>query len=100
MDLKSIVLNKRMKFFLNITLISSCLLPNWAYPCDALDILEPSHLLSCQYSKLHNPQPKSGDPNIAYSAWEIPVAEAEMSVLSVFFTKMLILNEGGYSTCI
>ena len=83
MDLKSIVLNKRMKFFLNITLISSCLLLNWAYPCDALDILEPSHLLSCQYSKLHNQQPKNGDPNIAYSVWEIPVAEAEMNVLSV-----------------
>jgi len=89
MDLKSIVLNKRMKFFLNITLISSCLLPNWAYPCDALDILEPSHLLSCQYSKLHNPQPKNGDPNIAYSAWEIPVAKAEMSVLSVSLPKCL-----------
>jgi len=75
MDWKSIVLNKRMKFFLNITLISSCLFLNWAYPCDAQDILEPSHPLSCQYSKLHNQQPKSGDPNIACSTWGIPVAE-------------------------
>ncbi len=91
MDLKSIVLNKRMKFFLNITLISSCLLPNWAYPCGALGILEPSHLLSCQYSKLHTPQPKNGDPNIAYLAWEIPVAEAEKSVLSVSLSKYLYL---------
>jgi len=82
MDLKSIVLKKRMKFFLSITLISSCLFPNWAYPCDALDILEPSHLLSYQYSKLHNPQPKKGDPNIAYSTWGIPVEEAEMSAKS------------------
>jgi len=95
MDLKSIVLNKRMKFFLNITLISNCLLPNWAYPCDALDILEPSHLLSCQYSKLHNPLPKSGDPNIAYSAWEIPVEEAEMSVLSISLPKCLYLMKVG-----
>jgi len=91
MDLKSIVLNKRMKFFLNITLISSCLLPNWAYPCDALDILEPSRLLSYQYSKLHNPQPKSDDPNIAYSAWGISVAEAEISVLSISLPKYLYL---------
>ena len=93
MDLKSIVLNKRMKFFLNITLISSCLLLNWAYPCDALDILEPSHLLSCQYSKLHNQQPKNGDPNIAYSVWEIPVAEAEMSVLSVSLRRRFRLMQ-------
>lgn len=64
---------------------------NWAYPCDALDILEPSHLLSCQYSKLNNPQPKSGDPNIAYLAWEIPVAKAEMSVLSASLPKYLYL---------
>jgi len=91
MDLKSIVLNKRMKFFLNITLISSCLLPNWAYPYDALDILEPSHLLSYQYSKLHNLQPKNDDPNIAYSTWEIPVVEAETSVLLVSLPKYLYL---------
>jgi len=78
MDYKSIVLNKRMKFFFNITLISSCLFLNWAYPCGTQDILEPSHLLSCQYSKLHNPQPKNIDFNIAYSAWETPVARVEM----------------------
>jgi len=89
MDLKSIVLNKRMKFFLNITLISSCLFLNWAYPCDAQDILEPSHLLSYQYSKLHNPQPKSGDPNTVCSTWEILVAEAEMSDLLVSLPKCL-----------
>ncbi len=82
MDWKSIVLNKRMKFFLSITLISSCLFLNWAYPCDAQDILEPSHLLFCQYSMHHNPQPKNDDPNIVCSAWEIPVVKAEMCDLS------------------
>ncbi len=83
MDLKSIVLTKRMKFFFSITLISSCLFLNLAYPCDAQDILEPSHLLSYQYSKLHNQLPKNGDPNIACLTWETPVAEAEMYDLSV-----------------
>ncbi len=91
MDLKSIVLNKRMKFFLNTTLISSCLFLNLAYPCDALDIPEPSHLLYFQYSKLHNPQPKSVDPNIAYSAWGIPVVKCEMSDLLISLLKHLYL---------
>lgn len=79
MDWKSIVLKKRMKFFLNITLISSYLFLNWAYPCDAQDILEPSHLLFYQYSMHHNQQPKNDDPNIVCSALEIPVAKDEMS---------------------
>lgn len=85
MGLKSIVLNKRMKFFLNITLtlISSYLLVNRAYPCDAQDIPEPSHLLSCLYSKLHNHLPKSVCPNIAYSILGIPVEEAEKNDLSI-----------------
>ena len=83
MDYKSIVLNKRMKFFFNITLISSCLFLNWAYLCGAQDILEPSHLLSYQYSRLHNPQPKNFNPNIAYSTWETPVAIIEMYALLV-----------------
>lgn len=89
MDWKSIVLNKRMKFFLNITLISSCLFLNWAYPYDAQDIPEPSHLLSFQYSKLHNLQPKSVDPNTAFLDSEIPVVEDEMNVLSVSLPKCL-----------
>ena len=83
MDWKSIVLNKRMKFFLYITLISNCLFPNWAYPYDAQDILEPFHLLSFLYSKHHNLQPKRVDPNIAYSILGILAAKDEMSDLSV-----------------
>lgn len=94
MDWKSIVLNKRMKFFLNITLISSCLFLNLAYPCDAQDTLEPSHLLYCQYSMLHNQQPKSGDPNIVCSTWGIPFVEAEMSDPSVSLIKYLCLMMG------
>ena len=89
MDLKSIVLNKRMKFFHNITLISSCLFLNWAYPYGVQDIPEPSHLLSYQYSKLHNPQPKSDAPSIACLTWKIPVAELEMSDLSISLPKYL-----------
>ena len=89
MDWKSIVLKKRMKFFLNITQESNCLFLNWAYPCDAQDILEPSHLLFYQYSMLHNQQPKNADPNIACSTWEIPFAEAEMNDLSVSLPKHL-----------
>jgi len=53
------------------------------------DILEPSHLLSCQYSMLHNQQPKNDDPNIVCSIWEIPFAEAEMSDLSISLPKCL-----------
>ena len=89
MDLKSIVLNKRMKFFHNITLISSCLFLNWAYPYGVQDILEPSHLLSCQYSKLHNPQPKNDDPSIVCSIWEIPVVVFVMNDLSISLPKHL-----------
>ena len=89
MDLKSIVLNKRMKFFHNITLISSCLFLNWAYPYGLQDIPEPSHLLSYQYSKLHNPQPKSDAPSIACLTWKIPVAEFQMSDLSISLPKYL-----------
>jgi len=89
MDWKSIVLNKRMKFFFNITLISNCLFLNWAYPCGAQDILEPSHRLSFQYSMLHNQLPKSVDPNIVYSAWEILFEEAEKNDLSFSLPKHL-----------
>lgn len=72
-----------MKFFLNIILISSCLFPNWAYPCDVRDILEPSHRLSCQYSMRHNPQPKSVRPNISCSTRETPFEEVVKNVLSI-----------------
>ncbi len=89
MDWKPIVLNKRMKFFLYITLISNCLSLNWAYPCGDQDILEPFHLLFYQYSKPHNQQPKSVDPNIACSTWETPVEEVEMNDLSVSLLKHL-----------
>ncbi len=89
MDWKSIVLNKRMKFFLNITLISSCLFPNWAYPCDAQDILEPSHLLSDLYSIHHNQQPKNDDPNTVCLTSGIPVVKDEMNDLLISLPKRL-----------
>ena len=89
MDWKSIVLNKRMKFFLNIILISSCLYLNWAYPCGVQDILEPSHPLFCQYSRLHNQQPKSVAPNIACLTWGTPFEVDGMSDLSVSLLKYL-----------
>ena len=89
MDLKSIVLNKRMKFFHNITLISSCLFLNWAYPYDVQDIPEPFHQLSYQYSKLHNQQPKNAYPNTAYLNWEIPAVTFLMSDLSASLPKHL-----------
>lgn|SRR5690554_579952 len=68
-----------MKFFLNITLISNCPFLNWAYPYGAQGTLGPSRQLSFQYSKLHNPPPKSADPNIASSVQEIPVAADAMN---------------------
>ena len=89
MDWKSIVLNKRMKFFFNITLISNCLSLSWAYLYDALDILEPSHRLSYQYSTHHNQLPKSADPNIVCSTWGILFEEAEKSGLSFSLPKYL-----------
>jgi hypothetical protein len=79
MDFKSIVLNKRMKFFLNITLISSCPFLNWAYLYGVQDTPEPSHRLFFPYSKLHNLQPKSDDPNIACAVPEIPLVDDGMS---------------------
>ena len=89
MDLKSIVLNKRMKFFLNITLISNCLFPNWACLCDAQDTLEPFHLLSCRCSMRHSLLPKSVVPNIACAVWEIPAAKCVMNDLSISLPKHL-----------
>jgi hypothetical protein len=89
MDWKSIVLNKRMKFFLNFTLISSCLFPYWAYPCDAQDILEPSHLLSDLYSILHIQQPKNDDPNTVYLTSETLVVKDERNDLLISLPKHL-----------
>ncbi len=68
-------------------LISSYLSLNSAYSYGAQDILEPSHLLSCQYSKLHNPKPKSIDPNIACLTWGILVVEVMMNDLSISLSK-------------
>jgi len=82
MDRKSIVLNKRMKFFLNITLISSCLSLNLAYPCDVPNTPEPSHQLFFLCSMPHSPQPKSDDPNTFCPVQEILVAKALTSGLS------------------
>jgi len=78
-----------MKFFLNVTLISNYLFLNWAYPYGVQDILEPSHLLYYQCSMLHSQQPKSADPNIVCSTWEILVEEDEMNDLSFSLPKHL-----------
>ena len=80
MDLNFIVLNKTMKFFLDITPISSFLLVNWDFPCDARDILEPSHPLFFLYSKLHTLQPKNVDPNTVCSTLGIPFGEVKTYV--------------------
>lgn len=84
-----------MKFLFNIILISSCLSPNWAYPCDVQGIPEPSHLLSFQYSKLHNLQPKNGDPNIVYPKMETLVVVIEMNDLSFSLPKYLYSKKVG-----
>lgn len=84
MDLKSIVLNKRVKFFLNITPISSYLSLNLVYPFDALNTLEPSHLLFFQYSKLHNQQPRNVDPNTSSLTRGTLAARVERNDLSFF----------------
>lgn len=89
MDLKSIVLNKRMKFFLNFTLISSFLLVSWAYPCDVQDTAEPSHQSTCQYSKPHNLLPKSACPNTAYLVSGILAEEDGKNALSISLPENL-----------
>ncbi len=95
-----------MKFLSNIILISSCLSPNWAYPCDVRDILEPSHRLSCQYSKHHNQQPKSACPNISCSRRETPFEEVVKNDLSISSPKRLrskkegIPNAHGHGLCL
>ena len=81
MDWKSIGSKKRkMKFF---TQISSSPFQYWVSPYDAPDTLEPFHRLSCQYSKLHNQQPKNDCPNISVSIEEIQLEEVEKFALSI-----------------
>ncbi len=87
MDWKSIVLKKRMKFFLNITLIPYYLFSIWAYPCDVEVNPEPSLLLSDLYSMHHNQLPRNGVPNIVYSTSEIPVVKDVMNDLLTFSSK-------------
>ncbi len=89
MDWKSIVLIKRMKFFLKIILISSCLFLNSAYSCDAQDILEPSHLLSDLYSMHHNQLPKNDEPSTVCLTWGIPVVIDERNDPLISLPKYL-----------
>lgn len=84
MDLKSIVLNKRMKFLPTIIQISSCLSQNLADPCGAPDIPGPSHRLFYRYSKLHSQLPISGGPNNACPKQGTLVGEDTMNGLSTF----------------
>ena len=101
MDWKSIVLNKRMKFFTNIIIpISNCPSLSWAYPYGVQDIPEPFHQLSYPYSKHHNLQTKSAYPNIVCLIWEIHVVVFEMIDPLISLLKTLTLKEGGNSTCI
>lgn len=83
-----------MKFFLCVTLISSYLSLNWAYPYGVQDIPEPSHLLSYLYSTLRNQQPKDGDPSIACSILETPVVIFLMTDLSTSSPIHLYLRTG------
>ena len=92
MDWKSIVLNKRMKFFTDIILISNYLSLSWAYPCDVQDTPEPFHPLSYLYSKHHSQQTKSVYPNIACLTWGIHFVAFEMidpliSLLKYLYSK-------------
>lgn len=71
-----------MKFLTNITQVSSCPSPSWAYPCDVQDIPEPFHRLSFPYSMHHSQQPKSDDPNTFCQGQEIPFGEDGRNVPS------------------
>jgi len=68
--------------FLSLTQISSSPFQYWAFPYDAQDILEPSHLLFDLYSMLHNQQPRNADPNISVSVEETQFAVSVKSDLS------------------
>ena len=74
-----------MKFFnLNTrTPESNCQPESWAYPCDARDILEPSHRSNCQYSMHHSQLPKNVDPSNVFSTQETPAASGVNCVLSI-----------------
>ena len=79
-----------MKFIsLHIILISSFLSLNWVYLCDVQDILEPSHQLSCLYSKHHNLLPKSASPSKLYPKKETPVEVFVMTDLSTSLLRYL-----------
>jgi len=82
-----------MKFLTNIIQISSCLSQNLADPYGAPNILEPSHRLFSQYSKLHNQLPINDDPNNVYLKQGILVGEDEMNVLSTFSQEHLYLRK-------
>ena len=78
-----------MKFLFNITPISSCLFPNWAYPYGAPNIPEPSRQLSYQYSIHHNLLPRSACPNTACPNQETLVAKDVMNDLLTFSPEHL-----------
>ena len=94
-----------MKFLSNIIQISNCLSPNLADPCGVLSILEPSHQLFCQCSKLHSQLPISDDPSNACPKQETLVGEDAMNGLSVslqvrlYSRKEDIQHECGYDLC-
>ena len=74
MDLKSIGLNKKMKFSMSI---SNRNLLYSDYPDDAQDTLEPSHRLCALYSRHHILSPKSVDPNIFCATLDTLVEDDE-----------------------
>ncbi len=78
-----------MKFFIYTILLSNYLPLSWIYPYDVQDIPEPFYQLSCLYSKLHNQQPKSDDPNIVFSTLKTLVVISEKNDLLVSSLKHL-----------
>jgi hypothetical protein len=80
MDLKSIVLKRKMKFF-NFTPLSNSLSLYWAFLYDVQGIPEPSHLLFCLCSKLHSLLPKNVAPNMSFLRSEIPAEQVLMIAL-------------------
>jgi hypothetical protein len=82
MNLKSIGLNKKMKFSRSI---SNRHLLYSDYSDDAQDTLEPSRRLFVLYSKHHILWPKSAAPNIVCVTQDIPVEDDDMCGLLTSF---------------
>lgn len=104
MDLKSIVLKRKMKFF-PFTPVSNSLSHYWACPYDAQDIPVPSHLLFFPYSKLHSLLPKNDAPNRSFPMPEILAEEVLRIALLTSLPKYLysmmedILHAYEYDPC-